>query len=294
MERMDHIGKILKQIRTDKKITQAIVIEGIGSTTYISKIENGKINPTYSNLLKILDRLNVTPSEFYRITNSTNSSSQFEFINRLSCLIREKDIYLLAAEIELELKKYSKDKNFRHLHNSILLRQYRNLFLKLPINKSEIKQLSTYLLNVEMWGIYEVNLYNLCVIFFSNQLNQQLYRIAGKSLCKFVTRDQYYTNFVRIGFKILLQTIESDDSSNIALKIIEEIEDVLTGTKYYYEIVKLNFMEGIYLISRGDWEKGRELSLSAIDLMYKLGDEANARAHSRELEKYDKYDKYKL
>ncbi|UUX34369.1 helix-turn-helix domain-containing protein [Fundicoccus culcitae] len=282
---MNDIGKVVKQIRNDKRITQQCAIEGIGSLTYISRIENGLTRPSYEKLIKILDRLNVTPTEFYRLIQQNNPNNQFSFINRLTNIIREKDIYLINREIEDEIKRYKEDKNYRHTHNVILLNQYRNLFLNFQLESQQISKLSDYLFKVRTWGIYEINLFNLCVVFFSNSNNQALFKIATARLGKLVNKDAYYTSVFRIGFNILLKTIESSDFFLSSL-IIENLGDILDGTTFYYEIIKLKYMKGIYLMKKGNNKDGLELALIAVDLMYKLGDEVNARAHKKEIEKY--------
>lgn len=282
---MDNIGEFLKQIRLEKNLTQKEVIEGIGTLTYISKVENGWTNPTYLNLLKILDRMNVGPSEFFRATQLSSTNSQFELINRLAYLIQEKDIHLIDMEIAEENKKYKEDSNYRHTQNIILLNQYKNFILNISVDKRRIKELSDYLMNIRIWGMYEINLFNLCVIFFSNELNQILYRIAVKKLNKFLSQDQFYTYTIRIGFNILINTLEADDLTNAAV-MIKQLEAVTLNTKYYYEIVKINFMRGIYSIKKGEIARGKEIATKAIEIMYRLGDEANARAHQRELNKY--------
>lgn len=60
------LGKKIKEIRKNKKLTQEHLAEQIGlEPVSISNIENGKYYPSADNLEKIIKALEITPSELY-------------------------------------------------------------------------------------------------------------------------------------------------------------------------------------------------------------------------------------
>ena len=60
------LGKRLQEIRKSKKFTQEQMAELVGvETSSISNIENGKYYPSADNLDKILEALNVKPSDIF-------------------------------------------------------------------------------------------------------------------------------------------------------------------------------------------------------------------------------------
>lgn len=61
---MLHIGKIIRQLRKQKKMTQKQLAEGIISETVMSRIENGIIEPSLMELHKIFQRLGKTLEPF--------------------------------------------------------------------------------------------------------------------------------------------------------------------------------------------------------------------------------------
>ena len=74
------LGKKLQEIRKKKKLTQEYVAEFVGiETSSISNIENGKYYPSAENLEKIMQILNITPSELFL----------FESLNKKEILIDE-------------------------------------------------------------------------------------------------------------------------------------------------------------------------------------------------------------
>jgi len=61
-KRLKNLGKNICAIREKKKITQSHLADISGlKQTYISRLENGSINITYSNLLVICDALEISP-----------------------------------------------------------------------------------------------------------------------------------------------------------------------------------------------------------------------------------------
>lgn len=60
------LGKRIQNIRKSKKLTQEQIAEIIGiETASLSNIENGKYYPTAENLEKIINVLEVQPSELF-------------------------------------------------------------------------------------------------------------------------------------------------------------------------------------------------------------------------------------
>jgi transcriptional regulator with XRE-family HTH domain len=61
-------GKLLQEQRKAKKISQEKLAKLSGlDRTFISLIENGKRNPTFTTILKICSALEIEPSELFSI-----------------------------------------------------------------------------------------------------------------------------------------------------------------------------------------------------------------------------------
>ena len=66
-EASKQLGKNLKQIRTEKDISQGDIARELDvSRGYISTIENGKTNPTLSTIARIAKALGVTNDELLK------------------------------------------------------------------------------------------------------------------------------------------------------------------------------------------------------------------------------------
>ena len=68
MEKEEIFGKIIQEERKAKNISQEKLAKLTGlDRTFISLIENGKRNPTFSTILKICSALEIEPSELFSI-----------------------------------------------------------------------------------------------------------------------------------------------------------------------------------------------------------------------------------
>jgi len=73
MEKEEIFGKILQEERKAKKISQEKLAKLTGlDRTFISLIENGKRNPTFTTILKICSALEIEPSEHISIAEMSN------------------------------------------------------------------------------------------------------------------------------------------------------------------------------------------------------------------------------
>lgn len=63
----EKLGRNLKQIRTEKKISQGDIARELDvSRSFVSNIENGKTNPTLSTISKIAKAVGVTVGELMK------------------------------------------------------------------------------------------------------------------------------------------------------------------------------------------------------------------------------------
>ena len=61
------LGENLKQIRLQKNISQSDLAKILGvNKSYISNIENGKMNPTLSTIANLAQKLEVTTNELLK------------------------------------------------------------------------------------------------------------------------------------------------------------------------------------------------------------------------------------
>lgn len=175
---MQHIGSLFKQIRLDKGLTLKNVSEGIVSIAFLSKFENEKNDTSLSNLLALLQRVKVSPDEFYRLTSNYNSTPIHEFITSLTPAFINDDVHLLNQKLDnLDETKYKIDSLFYN-HYKILLNHFINYINKTPINNNDTDTIISYLIANNNWGSYEIYLYINFIKFIPLDINNLLIKTA--------------------------------------------------------------------------------------------------------------------
>lgn len=77
---MNYVGKKLKEIRRKNNLTQESLAEILNTNrARISKIENGKMDLTFNEAIKICEKFHISADSFFEITN-LSSSDTFQFL----------------------------------------------------------------------------------------------------------------------------------------------------------------------------------------------------------------------
>ena len=78
---MKYMGRVIRRARENKMITQAALAEKIDvSLRTIIAIENGKRNPTFDVLYRLIQLLDIPADLIFRPDNLSNTQDQEQFI----------------------------------------------------------------------------------------------------------------------------------------------------------------------------------------------------------------------
>lgn len=279
---MENLGNTFREIRISKGMTLSETSEGILSVPFLSKYERGNTDISTTNFFTLMDKLNTSFDEFNLLHSNVDRHSQNFFLKELAkCLINE-DIYLLNILIDKEQIFFEVDKNIRHQHNTILLRQYINKFSKIPFDNNQIKKIVNYLLQVEDWGYYELSLYGNSLFCLPLKNIDFLSKIAYKKAVIFSNLSRNQNELSLILMNTIVTLLDAKELNSVQ-SIINLTDKNLLGSKNYYEINKLNFLKGILDIKKGKKEEGKSSCMKALDIMQHMGNEDSARAHYKYL-----------
>lgn len=100
------VGERIRQLRIHKNMTQGELVDGICSVTYLSRIENGQINPSKSFLIAVADKLGIDSNDLMdgNRTSHLKRISQIVDLYRKNKEISEEDEYFLRIS---SLETYS-------------------------------------------------------------------------------------------------------------------------------------------------------------------------------------------
>lgn len=159
---MEHYGSTFRTFRKNKGYTLKQVATGIVSVSFLSKFERGDSDISFSVMIELLDRMMVTYEEFYFLHQSGKSNAIEVFFNAAEEAYLQQDVQTINQLKKQALKSYQLTNHIPFHCNALLLEVYRSMIqLELPDVQNESLQLLTdYLFDIEVWGYYELRLYN--------------------------------------------------------------------------------------------------------------------------------------
>ena len=152
-------GEAFKLFRTSKKFTLKEAAGNDTSSANISKFENGISSPSVETFFNIINNINVSAFEFQNLYNQMlNSKDIMLYESELIAAYMSNDKDKVCQFIEklkmlsltFDSKKYKLDKVQAEAVLAKIDREY-----KIP--EEDILFLKTYLLELEDWGIYDIN-----------------------------------------------------------------------------------------------------------------------------------------
>lgn len=280
---MTSYGKIIREIRENKKMTQKEVAEGIVTPQFLSQFEHDKFDIKLVNFLMILNRLNVRYSEFIVHTIESNPPFQSTFLDRYSKAYYSSNKVLLRDLVEQEKALYAKNSNVRHLHNAIISSQQIQLINHKEFSKDDTNIIVNYLKDVYDWGHYEVGLFANSLFFLEIEHIQYFKSMVISKIKKYGSKLRVKGEFSKVLLNMLDYSLTRGELGDID-SLISETEKFLDGDKSFYERNQLNYLKGLYLIKKGDVENGKELCDKAINILAHFDEYQNANHKQKELD----------
>ena len=186
-------GKVYKEIRESKGLTQEDVCGDILSRTSLSKIESGKVTPKYENMEFLLRQINMSFEEFEYICHLYKPSQRTEI---MQTYLNTSSIFGTSSLVNLfetcqDYLKIRHDLPIEEIRDMlevvIYIRQYGTGQLSIQVEQT-VKKLWEKIEKQDTW--YESDLKILNTILFSLPI-EHLHLITGKIL----QRLEVYKNY---------------------------------------------------------------------------------------------------
>ncbi|AEB28834.1 transcription regulator [Carnobacterium sp. 17-4] len=244
------IGKVIKTIRTSKKIKTSNTYSNILSRPAISKFEKGLSDTTSTKLFQILNNLNVSLDEFYLIYNNYNLDDEHTFLSKYSQYFYQNDIENLK-KLKISLKeKYKVNNQIKLFHYSVLTDLTISYILNEKPNSKSLDILQSYLLNCEDWTYYEIVLFTNSLDLFSEEQILLLYKRTKSKLEHFKMLRKYNNEIFSLLSNILVIFIKKNNI-NKSCFFYEELKNNMSETinTMYEKTMMIFFKELVTIMS---------------------------------------------
>ncbi|GIN58008.1 XRE family transcriptional regulator [Lederbergia ruris] len=270
---MNEYGKTIRKIREEKGYTMQQLSDGILSISFLSKFERGNSNISISYFFQILERLSLSYDEFLFVHNDFKLDNFETFFDKAEQAYVNHNLSKLQTLKEVQIDKWRTTKIAAYRCNTLVLDVLicilRDEFI--DAEKEAIEFLFDYLFQVEVWGYYELRLYNTTMFLMPPEMVLTLSETA-------VEKSVYLRKLAKVNqiiIYVLLNTLTYLIRHNKYLKEYEFFLDYLGNIpipeKDLLSRNHLLYLQGIYEVKIGNKEKGIEVVNKAISMFRELG-----------------------
>ena len=267
---MENFGAVLKDIRISKNFRLKDLSCNEISESTISRFENGITKLSINHFYILLNRLGISFSEFEELVHCYYSKKECLF-EELEHAVNSSDIFLLQELVnKIELKQ-KQEKSLCNYHIKLIAEQQINRLANLPYNSSKCNEIIKYLLSVDTWMEYELKIFYNSVFFMNTKTIKLLYRIVIKKTRHFLKTDTGAHKVIPL-YLFNLEMLLKNNLLDSAQFFIDDLENLLTRQRYYFEKNYLLFLRGIYLIKTNQIELGKKECSKAMRIFKEYND----------------------
>lgn len=163
---MKSLGPKFKRLRKEQNITLTAAAKGICSTSNLSRWENGKIQITFDNVMKLINRIHFTPNEFIGNSEADNDETLPAEIRQV---IEDEDTVKMEKLIAYYLDLYHQNRKFFDLFLAVVLcNQYLLIKNKNLLPFSDQMRLYTHLSQIKVWSSFNLSFFGNCVFMIKS------------------------------------------------------------------------------------------------------------------------------
>lgn len=252
---MNITGLILKQIRTNKGISLQDAAKDIVTSSYLSKVEHGENEISFSKMLLLLNRLNVSMSEY--MTEYETHIPDFETaINRdLTAAYESLSIEQLKIIQNKIMHEWNKEKSSNIYNQYIIAKVFIADLSDNDLAPQDIAYIQNYLFNIEQWSRYEYWFFSTTLIRLPENVILALARdllLKSDFSSKNIQNLDTYTGLL---LNIAIKGIHNNNFQLIKLILPTAKKNAFTNTNLQHRLIA-SYIEGLYLLHQGFLDQG--------------------------------------
>lgn len=272
---MEPYGGTLRQIRKQKGYTMAELAKEIVSVSFLSKFERDESEISLTHFHKMLEKMALSFEEFFFIHNQYVQDDLELFFNSADDAYHSSDLSTLNKLKIAEKQKWEEFRFETARCNLAMLEVFESILQEqeIKVAHEDLDFLCDYFFKVEVWGYYELRLYNSTLLLLSPDLVVTLTKTAYENSYRFKDFPKYYKTTVSILMNTLIYLM-GGQHTHPYIEHYETFKSYLMNMEIKEEDLyiknQLLFIEGIYEIKTGNRERGIELATSALRTLEQL------------------------
>lgn len=268
-------------IRQQKGITLKKLADDICSVSFLSKFERGDSDITLSLMTRLLEKLMMNFEEFLYIHHDYQPDQLEQFFNTSRTAYLNRDVNQLKQLKDITLNKWKQYGVETYHFNALLIEVYESIvdskYSVERIKEYDLHLLSDYLFRVEVWGYYELTLYNGTLLLLEPDMVIMLSRTAYEKSARFKDFKKVNEAITAVLFNTLIFLLgpvsrfhEEFTFQKEFIEFISYLEKIVTPERNLMERVHLLELKGYYDIRIGNKEEGIVKIKKAIQMLNDL------------------------
>ncbi|EHN58518.1 Rgg/GadR/MutR family transcriptional regulator [Oenococcus kitaharae] len=191
------MGIAFKTLRKDRGYAIRDVGDKIVSASNLRKFEEGLIDISATRLIYLLGRMHVSFAEFVNFVDPNLDTEYSVFLTKVSSLYYKNDQKTLESVIENEAKKYFNSQDEFYLITEATAAALRkNIDHSYVVETSLARQVSDYLMRVEIWGGFQISVFGNCLAIINSETIKTITREFTKRISRLKSSSNNYTEFL--------------------------------------------------------------------------------------------------
>lgn len=238
-------------IRKQKGITLKKLADNICSVSFLSKFERGDSDITLGLMTRLLEKLMMNFDEFLYIHHDFQPDKLEHFFKTARTAYLNRDVKQLQQLKNEALKKWKQYDVETYHYNALLIEVYESIadkqYTSEGIEEYDIHLLSDYLFRVEVWGYYELTLYNGTLLLLQPDMVIMLSRTAYEKSARFRDYKKVNDAITAVLFNTIIYLLGPVNRFHEGFTFQKEFSEFIS----YLETIAIpesNLMERVYLL----------------------------------------------
>lgn len=274
---MKDSGETFRTIREQKGYTLKQVSHEIVSTSFLSKFELGASDISLTSFIELLERISVTLEEFQFLNQNDRIDFLELFFQEAGDAYMNRDLPQIDSLKKQELDKWEKTALEPFRCNVIMLHVYESIIrnTEFILAKEDLEFLYNYLFKVEVWGYYELHLYNSTILLMNPDMVITLSETVYKKSDQMKQHPKLHKAIISIMLNTLIYLTGGQSQKFLYERECEQfflyLDEIGIEEHDLHARNELIAMRGLVEIRRGEKGKGIRLIEDSIETLKKLG-----------------------
>jgi Rgg/GadR/MutR family transcriptional activator len=222
---IENLGYTIKEIRKDKKIPIKSICTDVMDPGNYWRLESGQIESYFSNVVHLIDRLNVSYQEFMFILNERMVTDTINYNEKFFRAWSHQSIEKIEELKNEVIEKYEETGDFKAKMRIAICTLYINRIKNENYDKKSTQTLSNYLFKIENWHYYELCLLINTLFIYDTESVFLLYQKAFKGMKRFEDIQETGNEGMILTVNTIYQCIRNDRKDYV-IELVQHLDQI--------------------------------------------------------------------